>query len=83
MPYTPKVKYDFNTAADLEVQLNNGEWYRVTPCDFRSFYGPRRINGEPYSGYLYYKQTNDVVSIPQPYINYPEGYTHPTSKKNR
>lgn len=83
MGYTPKIKYDFNTATNLEVQLKNGEWYRVTPCDFRSFCGPRRINGEVYEGNIYYKQTNDIVTDPKPYINYPEGYVHVVSKKNR
>ena len=83
MGYTPKLKYDFNTAANLEVQLENGNWYRTTCCDFRSFYGPRRINEELYEGNIYYKQTNDIVTNPKPYVNYPEGYIHTVSKKNR
>ena len=78
-----KIKYDFDTSANLEVQLKNGEWYRVTSCDFRSFYGPRRINEELYEGNIYYKQTNVVVDNPKQYINYPEGYIHFKSKKNR
>jgi hypothetical protein len=39
---TVKKKYDFNTAAVLEVQIK-GNWYRTTCNEFRSFDGARRI----------------------------------------
>ena len=83
MAKNSKIKYDFNTSAHLEAQLANKKWYRVTSCDFRSFYGPRRINGDLYEGSIYYKQTNVVVDDPKPYVNYPEGYIHTQSKKKR
>lgn len=83
MVKSAKIKYNFDTATNLEVQLSNKEWYRVTPCDFRSFHGGRRINGELYDGDIYYKQTNVIVDNPKPYINYPEGYIQTQSKKNR
>ena len=53
-----KPKYDFNTAADLEVEYKSGCWARVTENWFRSFVGPRRINGLPYKGPIYYEGSN-------------------------
>jgi len=57
---TGKLIYDFNTAANLEVQV--GEvWYRVTARDFRSFNGSRRIDEIKYDGPLYMFATNTLV----------------------
>lgn len=39
---TVKINFDFNTAAELEVYIDN--WYRVTPNEFRSFDGKRRYS---------------------------------------
>lgn len=78
-----KLIYEFNSSANLEVQISSGTWCRVTSCDFRSSGFPRRINGEPYSGNIYYKRTNTLVKTPTKGINYPEGYVHYTSNKNR
>lgn len=74
---TEKLKYDFNTAGCLEVEVEEGKWYRVTCREFRSFDGPRRIseaeyvelgrvNGIPmrqyaYTGPLYAYGTNKRV----------------------
>ena len=33
----------YNCAGSLEVQHDNGTWYRTTTTYFRSFSGPRRI----------------------------------------
>ena len=55
-----KMKYDFETAADLEVFLPGSKfsWYRVTSREFRSFNGKRRINGVEYNGPVYLFQSN-------------------------
>jgi len=56
---TIKIKYDFNTASNLEVFMPNLDgWYRVTSREFRAFNGGRRINGEPYDGPVYLYDTN-------------------------
>lgn len=59
---TVKLVYHFNTAACLEVQLPNGNWYRITAREFRSYNYPRRIlvNGEYqiYEGPVYLYGTN-------------------------
>lgn len=75
MSSSKRIKYDLNTEANLEVEIK-GIWYRVTPCEFRSFNGSRRINGFAYLGPIYYKQTNDVVPEHAliPLINYPDNY---------
>ena len=54
---TGELVYNFDAALVCEVGLN-GEWYRVTPRQFRSWDGPRRINEEDYNGPLYYFKTN-------------------------
>jgi hypothetical protein len=65
---TGKMVYDFNSAACLEVQLPNKNWYRITPREFRSYTYPRRIlvNGEYqiYDGPVYLYETNIVVKNP-------------------
>jgi hypothetical protein len=68
---TGKLKYPFNTAAGLEVQLPNGNWYRVTCREFRSFTYPRRISQpkgkeyvtEIYEGPVYLYGTNTIVNV--------------------
>jgi hypothetical protein len=70
---TIKLEYPFNSAGCLEVQLPNGNWYRVTCREFRSFNGPRRFvrypNGEPtyeeYNAPLYYWNTNTRCKKPE------------------
>lgn len=57
---TGKLKYDFNTVDNLEVQLDE-TWYRVTPRDFRSFNAPRRINKIKYEGPVYLWGTNNII----------------------
>ncbi len=68
---TVKLEYPFNTAACLEVQLPNGNWYRITCNEFRSYTYPRRISNmkgkeyvtEEYSGPVYLFGTNIVVNL--------------------
>ncbi len=61
---TESLKYDFNTASNLEVFMPNLDgWYRVTSREFRSFNGKRRINSEPYSGKTYYYATNRIADL--------------------
>lgn len=56
---TEKLKYDFNTASNLEVFMPNlNDWYRVTSREFRSFNGKRRINNEQYYGNVYHYESN-------------------------
>lgn len=58
--FIEKLRYDFNTAANLEVYLPRlKNWYRATGNDFRSFDGARRVNGEEYIGPLYAYGTNE------------------------
>jgi len=54
---TGKLIYDFNVAANLEVQVGD-MWCRVTARDFRSFNGARRINETTYVGPVYLSNTN-------------------------
>ena len=56
---TEKIKYDFNTAANLEIYMPGlGRYHRVTPREFRSFNGKRRINEETYNGNIYHYESN-------------------------
>lgn len=60
---TIKIKYDFNTASNLEVFMPNLDgWYRVTSREFRAFNGGRRINGELYNGPVYLYNTNKRIN---------------------
>ena len=71
---TVKIAYDFITSKCLEIYVESLErWHRVTPREFRSFSGKRRIitwnnDGEPiheeYNGPLYYFMTNTVCKKP-------------------
>ena len=56
-----KLVYEFNTSECCEVQLPNGEWYRVTPREFRSNSRPRRVSEKTYDGPIYYYGTNQKV----------------------
>jgi hypothetical protein len=74
---TVKIKFEFNASALLEVQFKSGDWFRVTPSQFRAYDGPRRIT-EPtetglriihatmrtydYEGPLYITGTNKEVA---------------------
>lgn len=58
MARTIKLRYEFNTAAELEVEYKQDCWARVTPNHFRSWLGPRRINSQQYEGTVYYEGTN-------------------------
>ena len=61
--YTEKIEYPFNEAKCLEIYMPGlSRWHRVTPTDFRSFDGKRRIQGEEYEGPLYAYGTNRKVS---------------------
>jgi hypothetical protein len=61
---TEKIKYDFNTAANLEVFMPNlNDWYRVTSREFRSFSGKRRINNVDYNGTVYLYNTNKAADL--------------------
>ena len=68
---TKKLKYPFNTAGCLEVQLPNMKWYRVTCNEFRSYSYPRRISEykekkyiiEEYIGPVYLFGTNIIVDL--------------------
>jgi len=68
---TEVLKYDFNTARELHVKLNE-KWYRVTPREFRSYYGERKmvysegieIVHESYNGPVYYWNTNKICRSP-------------------
>ena len=61
--FVEKMEYLFNEAKHLEVYIPNLEgWYRVTPTDFRSWDGKRRIQGEEYEGPLYAYGTNRKIS---------------------
>ena len=61
--FVEKMEYLFNEAKCLEIYIPNlNRWHRVTPTDFRSFDGKRRIQGEEYEGPLYAYGTNRKVS---------------------
>ena len=61
--FTEKMEFLFNEARCLEIYMPGlSRWHRVTPTDFRSFDGKRRIQGEEYEGPLYAYGTNRKVS---------------------
>jgi len=60
--FTEKMEFLFNEARCLEIYVPGlSRWHRVTPTDFRSFDGKRRIQGEEYEGPLYAYGTNRKV----------------------
>lgn len=71
--YTVKLKYDFPTEKDCQVQLSNGKFTRVTPRDFRSWNGKRQIifydqegdQIQEYLGPVYYWNTNEICDEPK------------------
>ena len=67
--FTGQLKYDFDTARNLEVYLK-GKWFRTTSREFRSFNGKRRIQGEEYNGPVYLCGTNTKVN-PKEYSETP------------
>ena len=66
---TGKLKYDFPEEKHLQVFMKE-KWYRVTPKDFRSWVGKRRIvyynqkqeEYHDYEGKVYYWDTNTVCT---------------------
>ena len=73
---TVKIKYDFNTAANLEIFMPNlKNWYRVTSREFRAYSGKRRINNENYEGPIYMYDTNKIVQIADSAPDMLVGYT--------
>ena len=61
--FVEKMEYLFNEAKHLEIYIPTlNRWHRVTPTDFRSWDGKRRIQGEEYEGPLYAYGTNRKVS---------------------
>jgi hypothetical protein len=73
---TVKIVYPFPTHRCLEIKHHNtGNWYRVTPREFRSYSRPRRImvahNSKliphPYDGPIYFYETNIKVKPDQIY----------------
>lgn len=67
---TEKLKYPFDDAGCLEVQLPNGDWHRITAREFRSYTYPRRISHyvknryltEDYEGPVYLYGTNITIN---------------------
>jgi hypothetical protein len=79
---TEKIKYDFNTAANLEIWMPNlNDWYRVTSREFRSFNGKRRINGEPYYGSVFLYNTNKRANKSKYESNKMAGYSWISTKR--
>lgn len=83
--FTGQLKYDFITAAHLEVQMPNSTygWYRVTSREFRSFNGKRRINGEPYDGPVYLYGTNKKVNTTEYPFGKLAGYIYKPSYRGK
>ena len=86
-----KLKYDFNTAYSTEVEIN-GNFYRTTCNEFRSWGGNRRILNvkdrtnptyEEYLGPVYYFGSNKIIPQDQitDQINYLPNYVRPERKK--
>ena len=60
--FTEKMEFLFNESKNLEIYMPGlSRWHRVTPIDFRSFDGKRRIQGKEYEGPLYAYGTNRKV----------------------
>lgn len=79
--HTEKIKYNFNTASNLESFIPNlKQWIRQTSREFRSSSYKRRINGEEYFGPVYEYDTNRLVSIDKQ-TNCIESYNYRPSKR--
>lgn len=79
---TISIRYSFDTARSLEVNYAEDKWARVSPNEFRSFGGRRRILNvddpskafyEEYEGPVYSFGTNFLLSEEDivPGLNYP------------
>ena len=65
-----KISFDFDTSKSCEIYLESlNDWFRVTPFEFRSWTGKRRImlfdkENKPYhqeySGPVYYMDSNNL-----------------------
>jgi hypothetical protein len=77
-----KLQYPFDTARCLEINYKEDKWIRVTPNEFRSFGGKRRILNidntkdafyEDYDGPVYSFDTNIMLAEKNiiPGFNYP------------
>lgn len=61
---TVKLKYDFDTARNLEIFLPKANnWFRVTAREFRSFTGKRKIQDKEYNGPVYLYETNTKADL--------------------
>jgi hypothetical protein len=79
---TEKIKYDFNTAANLEIYMPNlKDWYRVTSREFRSFNGKRRINNIEYLGTVYLYNTNKRADLLKFELDKMAGYSWVSKKR--
>jgi hypothetical protein len=68
MEKSVKIHFDFDTAKSCEIFLESlNDWFRVTPFEFRSWTGKRRIMFfdkenkqfyQEYNGSVYYKDSN-------------------------
>ena len=76
---TVKLVYDFNSARCCEIEYKSGTWARVTPREFRSFKGNRRILNvddpnnsfyEDYNGPVYLFNTNIISDSDTPGLAY-------------
>ncbi len=56
-----KLLFDFNIRAHLEIWVHY--WMKADPKIFRSWQGPRRVDGRDYQGSVYYYLTNKKSSI--------------------
>lgn len=52
------LRIDFDPTALLEINYRGNRWAEVSPTEFRSWGGLRRINGKPYTGKVYLYLTN-------------------------
>lgn len=79
---TEKLKYDFNTATNLEIYVVGLQrFHRVTSREFRSFNGKRRINGEDYNGPVYLYGTNKRINKSKSEINTIAGYNWQSKRR--
>ena len=89
---TVKIIYDFDSAKCLEIYVESLEkWHRVTPREFRSFSGKRRVTTwdrddtpiyTEYCGPIYYFMTNNVCKKPDG-VKVQHLISPPTSKKRQ
>jgi hypothetical protein len=63
MSRSQKLINDFPDERNLEVQMQSGRWCRVTCFTFRSYFGPRRVDGMPFDGLYFYEGTNMLYEV--------------------